>query len=123
MRRVADELATGPPTLYWNVRSSDELIDLMVDPVASEIQAPEPDPERWEEQLKEWMIDARRVFLRHRGVGQLTLGRIPIGPNLVRSAAHAGLLTRRTCWSMTEMGSPKEVCDGSIMSPPDRRAT
>lgn len=84
MRRVADELATGAATLYWHVRSRDELIDLMVDRVASEIQVPEPDPERWEEQLKEWMIEARRVFLRHRGVGQLTLGRIPIGPNLVR---------------------------------------
>jgi AcrR family transcriptional regulator len=84
MRRVAEELGTGPASLYWHVASKDELINLLVDRVASEIEMPEPDPVRWQEQLKDWMIQARRVFQRHPGVAVFTLGRIPVGPNLVR---------------------------------------
>jgi len=84
MRRVAEELGTGPASLYWHVASKDELINLLVDRVASEIQVPPPEPARWEEQLKEWMLQARRVFQRYPGVAGLTLGRIPVGPNLVR---------------------------------------
>ncbi len=84
MRRVADELGTGAASLYWHVASKDELINLLVDRVVSEIQVPSPDPARWEEQLKEWMLQARQVFKRYPGVAGLTLGRVPVGPNLVR---------------------------------------
>jgi TetR/AcrR family tetracycline transcriptional repressor len=84
MRRVAEELGTGVASLYWHVASKDELINLLVDRVASEIEVPPPDPERWQEQLKEWMLRARQVFKRYPGVAGLTLGRVPVGPNLVR---------------------------------------
>jgi AcrR family transcriptional regulator len=84
MRRVAEELGTGPASLYWHVASKDELINLLVDRVASEVETPAPDPARWEEQLRDWMIQVRRIFKRHPGVAGLTLGRIPVGPNLVQ---------------------------------------
>jgi AcrR family transcriptional regulator len=84
MRQVAQELGTGAASLYWHVSSKDELANLIVDRVGSEIQVPEPDPSRWEEQLMEWMVQAREVMKRHPGVGALTLGRIPIGPNTVQ---------------------------------------
>ena len=84
MRRVADELGTGAASLYWHVASKDELVNLLVDRMASEIQVPPPDPDRWQEQLKEWMLQARQVFKRYPGVAGLTLGRVPVGPNLVR---------------------------------------
>jgi AcrR family transcriptional regulator len=84
MRRVADELGTGPASLYWHVTGKDELINLLVDRVAGEMKMPPPDPAHWQEQLKEWMLQARRVFQRYPGVAGLTLGRIPVGPNLVR---------------------------------------
>jgi AcrR family transcriptional regulator len=84
MRRVAEELGTGPASLYWHVANKDELINLLVDRVASEIEMPPPDPERWQQQLKDWMLQARQVFRRYPGVAGLTLGRIPVGPNLVR---------------------------------------
>jgi len=84
MRRVAEELGTGPASLYWHVASKDELINLVIDRVVSEIEVPPPDPARWEEQLKEWLLQAWQVFQRYPGVAGLTLGRIPVGPNLVR---------------------------------------
>jgi AcrR family transcriptional regulator len=83
MRRVADELGTGPASLYWHIANKDELVNLMIDRVASQVPLPDPDPERWQEQLKEWLVGVRGVFDRHPGVAALTLGRIPIGPNLV----------------------------------------
>ena len=86
MRRVAEELGTGPASLYWHVANKDELINLLVDRVVGEIELPEPDPARWQEQFREGMLHARRVFQRHPGVAGLTLGRIPVGPNLVRMA-------------------------------------
>jgi AcrR family transcriptional regulator len=84
MRRVANELGTGAASLYWHVSSKDELADLIIDRVTREIEVPEPDPAHWQEQLTEWMIKAREVLKRHPGVGALTLGRIPIGPNTVQ---------------------------------------
>jgi len=86
MRRVAEELGTGPASIYWHVPSKDELINLVVDRVVGEIELPPADPARWQEQFKEGMLQARRVFQRHPGVARLTLGRIPAGPNLVRLA-------------------------------------
>ena len=84
MRRVAEELGTGPASLYWHVANKDALIDLIIDRVAGEITLPEPDPDHWQEQLRAWLLEVRGVFHRHPGVAALTLGRIPVGPNLVR---------------------------------------
>jgi AcrR family transcriptional regulator len=86
MRRVAEELATGAASLYWHVANKDALIDLMVDRVAGEVPLPEADPAHWQEQLRAWVLEVRRVFDRHPGVAALTLGRIPVGPNVVRWA-------------------------------------
>ena len=86
MRRVAEELGTGPASLYWHVPSKDALIDLVIDRVAAEVPIPEPDPEHWQEQLRTWLLEARAVFDRHPGVAALTLGRIPTGPTVVRWA-------------------------------------
>jgi AcrR family transcriptional regulator len=84
MRRVADELGTGPASLYWHVASKDELANLMIDRVMGEIELPPPDPARWQEQLKEFGLNAWRMLGRYPGVAGLTLGRIPLGPNLMR---------------------------------------
>jgi hypothetical protein len=46
---------------------------------------PEPEPSRWQEQMKEVMRSMRAVLTRHRDLARLSLGRVPVGPNLVRS--------------------------------------
>ena len=86
MRRVAQELGTGAASLYWHVDNKDTLVNLMIDRVAGEVGLPEPDPARWQEQLREWLLEVREVFQRHPGIAVLTLGRIPVGPNLLRWA-------------------------------------
>jgi AcrR family transcriptional regulator len=94
MRRVAEELGTGPASLYWHVSSKDELINLLVDRVIGEVQPPGTDPARWQEEFREWAFRTREVFRRHPGVGGLTLGRIPVGPNLLRMAESSLALLR-----------------------------
>jgi AcrR family transcriptional regulator len=84
MRRLADELGTGPASLYWHVGNKEELLDLVFDRAVGEIEPPEPDPERWREQTKEFARRMRAVLQRHRDLIRISLGRFPMGPNGLR---------------------------------------
>jgi AcrR family transcriptional regulator len=84
MRRVAAELGTAAGALYWHVANKEELLLLLVDKVTTDIRLPQPDPSRWQEQVREVAHEMLRVCRAHRDIGRITLGRIPIGPNLVR---------------------------------------
>ncbi|HEX7099263.1 MAG TPA: TetR/AcrR family transcriptional regulator [Acidimicrobiia bacterium] len=86
MRRIAEELDTGAASLYAHVSGKEELLDLVLDRVIGEIELPEPDPARWQEQVKEWAREGRRVLKAHRDVARVSLGRIPTGVNVLRSA-------------------------------------
>ncbi len=84
MRRVAQELDTGPSSLYAHVRNKEELLDLLFDRVIAELDLPAPDPARWQEQLKEFARQARALMGRHNDIAKVTFGRIPMGPDAVR---------------------------------------
>ena len=84
MRRIAEELDTGAASLYWHVGSKDGLLDLLFDRVIGEQQVPDPDPARWQEQLKQVARLQRATILRHRDIVAVSLGRIPMGPNALR---------------------------------------
>jgi AcrR family transcriptional regulator len=84
MRRLADELDTGPASLYWHVGSKDGLLELVFDRVIGEIEMPKPDPGRWQEQLEEVARAGRAMILRHRDIVRISIGRIPMGPNALR---------------------------------------
>lgn len=86
MRLVADELRTGPASLYWHVRGKDELLQLLFERLNDEIELPEPDPARWQEQLKMLGRQVRALAHRRRDYARISLGRIPSGPSLARFA-------------------------------------
>ena len=81
MRNVAERLGVQASALYGHVSGKQELIQLMLDRIALEIELPEPDPDRWEEQLKEFARAARRAFGSHRDLAGASLANIPTGPN------------------------------------------
>lgn len=81
MRRIADELDTGPASLYRHVGSKDGLLDLVFDRVIGEQEVPDPEPERWKEQVKEVARTMRATIARHPDIARVSLGRIPTGPN------------------------------------------
>jgi AcrR family transcriptional regulator len=84
MRRLAEELGTGAASLYWHVGSKDGLLDLVLDEIIGENRVPEPDPSRWQDQLKDVARDQRRISLRHPYVVRISIGRIPMGPNALQ---------------------------------------
>jgi AcrR family transcriptional regulator len=86
MRHIAKTLDTGAATLYWHVGSKDGLLDLMFDHIIGEQPVPDPDPERWQQQVREVAHTMRATILRHRDVVRLSIGRIPMGPNALRYA-------------------------------------
>jgi AcrR family transcriptional regulator len=94
MRRVAQELDTGPASLYAHVSNKEELLDLMLDRIASEIRLPEPDPARWQEQIKEIAREARRVWTSYSDISRVSLGNIPTGPHLLAIAERQLALMR-----------------------------
>jgi len=84
MRRVADELNTGPASLYAYVSNKEELLDLVYDQVLGEIEVHEPDPKRWREQLRELYISTLTVLERHADIALVGLANLPTGPNALR---------------------------------------
>jgi AcrR family transcriptional regulator len=84
MRRVAAALGTGPASLYAHIADKDDLVSILVDRAAAEVELPEADPSRWEEQLKTWCRGMRDALVRHRNLARATMGMIPTGPNALR---------------------------------------
>ena len=84
VRRLAEELNTGSATLYWHISGKDELGELVYDRIIGELELPEPDPSRWQEQMKELIRGIYALMLRHNDVVRLSIGHIPVGPNAMR---------------------------------------
>jgi AcrR family transcriptional regulator len=85
MRRIARELNAGTMSLYWYVESKDELLQLMLEKVQGEAEAPEPSGD-WRADLRGFAHNTRAALLGHPwaidfiGVGP------PSGPNDARNA-------------------------------------
>jgi hypothetical protein len=75
-------LTSGKNLFYF--RRGAGLFDLVLDQVIGEQQVPDPDPPRWQEQLKDVARAQRRTSLRHPYVVRISIGRIPMGPNALR---------------------------------------
>jgi AcrR family transcriptional regulator len=112
MRRVAQELGTGPASLYAHVSNKDELLELMLERIAGEVQLPEElDPARWQEQMKEIARDLQRVWTSHADIAKVSLITIPTGPNQLRIAEAMLILMRgggvpdqAAAWALDRLG-------------------
>jgi AcrR family transcriptional regulator len=111
MRRVAQELGTGPASLYQHVSGKDELLELMLDLVAGEVESPDPpDPARWQEQLRDLATRVWRSMTAHPGIAFAAIARVPTGPNALAlteallGILRAGGLSDRECsWAMDNL--------------------
>jgi AcrR family transcriptional regulator len=102
MRSVAEALGTGPASLYAHVSGKDELLSLLIERLAGELHLPEPDPERWQEQIKEMVRDVHSALLAHRDLARVSLGNIPLGEAALR-------VSDRMIEILTLGGLPKQV--------------
>ena len=110
MRRVAEELDTGAASLYWHVGSKDGLLDLVLEEVIGEQvnEVPDPDPERWQEQFKQVARVMRQTIRRHRDIVEISIGRVPMGPNALR-------LSERVLAILRAGGVPDELAVQSYL--------
>jgi AcrR family transcriptional regulator len=66
MRRIASEIGAGTMTLYYYVRTKDELISLMDDAIMGELLIGDDElPEGWREGVAEIARRTHQIFLRH----------------------------------------------------------
>ncbi len=88
MRTVADLLGTGAASLYAHVANKEELLELVVEQAIGEItfDVGEPDPARWQEQIKQGMREIRAVYGRHGDIARASFARIPLGENALRGS-------------------------------------
>lgn len=85
MRSLAKRLGTGPASLYAHVANREELDLLVLDRIAADMVMPEPDPERWEEQLKDVLRSMLQLYRAHPGSARAAMAIIPTGENTVRT--------------------------------------
>jgi AcrR family transcriptional regulator len=84
MRRVAGDLGAGTMTLYYYVRTKDELIALMDDAIMGEVLIPADEfPAHWHEALTAISIRTWDVLMRHPWALH-SLGSAAPGPNAMR---------------------------------------
>ena len=83
MRQVALELGVAVSALYAHVAGKDELIELMYHRLFEGRSVPDPDPERWQEQIKEYAREGRAALVRHRDMARISMGQLPFSPTLL----------------------------------------
>ena len=83
MRSIARELGTGPASLYAHVANRADLDQLVVGRVCALWQIPDADPERWDEQLRDSMIELLELYRANPGVARCALGMVPLDPGLL----------------------------------------
>lgn len=110
MRRVAQELDTGPASLYAHVAGKEELLELIYDRVLSEIRLPARDPARWKEQLRAYALEVHRVLGAHADVARAALATIPTGEHSIRAGeflfgllVEAGMAPREAAVAMDRL--------------------
>jgi AcrR family transcriptional regulator len=84
MRRIARELRAGAMSLYWYVGSKEELLDLMLETLEAEVEAPEPTGD-WRADLRAFANQMRAALNRHPWALEFIGSRPPTGPNDARN--------------------------------------
>lgn len=86
MRSIARALDTGPASLYAHFANREELDQVIVERVTCLVPLPDPDPERWDEQLADMLMALLRIYREHPGVARATMGMVPTAPDSLRVA-------------------------------------
>lgn len=105
MRSVARELGTGPASLYAHVANKDALDQLVLDRIAEQMHVPEPDPDRWREQLRQVLRDMLGAYRAHPGSARAAVATIPtmegglrVAEGLMALLLAGGIHPRAAAW-------------------------
>jgi AcrR family transcriptional regulator len=84
MRRVATALQTGPASLYAHVVNKEDLDELLMGRLCTEIELPEPDPRTWREQIIDVCGQIRDQYVRYPGISFASLAAVPTDLEILR---------------------------------------
>ncbi len=84
IRRVAAVLGTGPSSLYAHIVNKEDIDDLLVGRLCSEIVLPEPDPATWRTQIFDVYAQIRDQYRKYPGVSRAALGMVPTNLDALR---------------------------------------
>jgi AcrR family transcriptional regulator len=101
MRRIAAELGVAAPSLYWHVKSKNELYELMVDAVIGEITLPKRPSGEWRADLRSIARATRATLMRHSWYAQIGIQPM-LGPCTQRYAEQARVTLRGLGLSFAE---------------------
>lgn len=82
MRRLAERLGTGSTTLYWHVKTKDDVLDLALDAIFAEVEIPHGGGRGWRADITALISGWRAALLEHPWSAAL-LGRPMLGPNVL----------------------------------------
>jgi AcrR family transcriptional regulator len=91
IRSVASVLGTGPSSLYAHIVNKADLDDLLIGRLYSRVVIPEPDPARWQQQVRDVFTQIRDQYLKYPGISRAALAQV--GTNLETLRVVEGILT------------------------------
>jgi AcrR family transcriptional regulator len=86
MRRVAQELQTGPASLYTHVDDRRDLLNMLVERMTEELELPGPEVGDWQAQIKESLRRTRAAMNNHRDIARAVLGNVPTGERALETS-------------------------------------
>ncbi|MGH2428112.1 MAG: TetR/AcrR family transcriptional regulator C-terminal domain-containing protein [Candidatus Limnocylindria bacterium] len=99
MRRLASDLGVEAMSLYTHIRSKHDLLDGMIEVVVAEIPIP-ADGAGWKASMREMVLSARAVVLRHRWAPRIIETRTAPGPAMMGYLDTVMRLLRRDGFSI-----------------------
>jgi AcrR family transcriptional regulator len=108
MPRLARHLRVGVTSLYWYFRSKDDLMSALTEEAADRLYRMLPDyrGQPWDEHLRRYFCDFRRVFLEHPAVCDLLVLRAPSEARSPEAGARFFALLEREIGALVEAGFP-----------------
>jgi AcrR family transcriptional regulator len=77
IRRIAAVLGTGPSSLYAHIVNKEDIDDLLVGRLCSEVVLPAPDPATWQKQVLGVYAQIRDQYLKYPGISRAALAMVP----------------------------------------------
>lgn len=110
IRAITAELGTSPSSLYVHVVNKADIDDLIIGKLNSELVLPDPDPDRWQEQLREVYGQIRDQYLRYPGISRAALAVVStnletlrVGEAVLAILLAGGIEPRVAVWAMDSL--------------------
>ena len=88
LRQVAEQVETGPASLYAYFDGRDALLEHVLDAAYAQVQLIDDDARGWRSALADTIVNTIMTLEQYPGLGAVALGTIPVLPGALRLAEH-----------------------------------